>query len=325
MPKKLAANFVKLVTLLNDGERHDGETIGEKLKITRSAIWKLVKKLESYGVLIEAIKGKGYLLLESLILLEPKRIKQALVENKVSIEVFESIDSTADHLKSLPRSSEVKVCLAEHQTKGRGRLSREWHSPFGKNVYFSMQYRFEKDISELSGLSLVVGLAIRKTLADFKVGDQFRVKWPNDIVYDGKKLAGILIDIQAESHGVCDALISTGINVNMKQDVQAITQPWTSLINILGHAVDRNILVAKLINYLIQYIQKFEQRGLEAFMEEWLAVDALLEKKITIDNFKQKISGIVKGINSKGHLLLQLPDGKTQAFSSGDVTIVKNA
>jgi BirA family biotin operon repressor/biotin-[acetyl-CoA-carboxylase] ligase len=189
----------------------------------------------------------------------------------------------------------------------------------------SCLFHFEKDVSALSGLSIVVGLAVIKALARYPLSDKLCVKWPNDILYDGKKMAGILIDIQAETHGVCQAIIGIGLNVNMRKDKeQEITQPWTSLLKILGTSVDRNVLCAELINQLIEYVQRFNKSGLAAFHQEWLAIDGLINSKLSLDNFKQRISGIAKGINDQGHLLLQLPSGKVEAFSAGDVTIVKN-
>jgi BirA family biotin operon repressor/biotin-[acetyl-CoA-carboxylase] ligase len=324
MAKKISPNFLKIVKVLGDGQFHDGEAIGKTLKITRAAIWKTIKKLEEYGIEVNAVKGKGYALLEPLALLDAKEIKKNIENKNTEINVFETIDSTISYLKSNPVSN-VSVCLAEHQFKGRGRLGRSWYAPFGKNIYLSCLYHFQKDVSELSGLSLIAGLAVVKALESYQLGSKLCVKWPNDIIYDGKKLGGILIDIQAETHGACNAIISIGLNVNMRKDKdQKISQTWTSLLKILGHNVDRSELCARIINNLIVYVQRFDQHGLTVFNDEWLAVDCLVNSKIALDNLKQRVSGIAKGINDHGHLLLQLSNGKIAAFSAGDVTIVKN-
>lgn len=212
--------------------------------------------------------------------------------------------------------------MAEQQTSGKGRLNRTWHSPFGKNIYLSCLYPFQKDISELSGLSLVTSLAIIKTLKQWVKKGLF-VKWPNDIICDHKKISGSLIEIQAESHGTCQAIIGIGINVNMMQDDQAITQPWTSLQKMLGHPVDRNELAANLINHLIDYMQQFNQHGFPYFVDEWNETDSLMHQVITIKNVHEKIQGKVAGVNEQGHLLLKLSNGKIRAFSSGDTSVVK--
>ncbi len=324
MIKKLNTNFVKVVTILNDGEYHDGTTIGEKLRMTRSAVWKTVKKLESYDIKIDSIKGKGYALLEPLLLLDGNKIKKKLGNEKVDIHIFESIDSTQAYLKSRKPGASVAVCLAEQQTQGKGRLNRDWYSPFGKNIYLSCHYAFQKDISELSGLSLVTSLAILKTLKSYGIDKQLSVKWPNDIVYERKKVSGSLIEIQAETHGLSHAIIGIGINVNMMNDDQHhISQAWTSMQKILGSYIDRNELVAKLMTSLLAYLHQFNSKGFSPFIQEWMNADCLMHQRIAVKNLNQKIEGIVIGINEQGHLLLQVDKGKVRAFSSGDTSIVK--
>jgi BirA family transcriptional regulator, biotin operon repressor / biotin---[acetyl-CoA-carboxylase] ligase len=324
MPKKLNANFVKVVNILSDGAYHDGSTMGEKLGMTRSAIWKVMKKLEAYQIKVDSIKGKGYAVLEPLILLDANRIKRQL-EEKVTLEIFETIGSTNDYLKQAKHSPGIKMCLAEQQTQARGRLNRDWYSPFGMNIYLSCLFTFQKDMSELSGLSLVVALAIVKTLQGYGVSSDLSLKWPNDILYAGKKLSGTLIEIQAETHGHTQAIMGMGINVNMLSDEHHISQAWTSMRKILGLYVDRNELCARLINHLIAYLREFDARGFSVFTEEWMHMDCLTNQTIHLQNANQKIKGKVMGINEQGHLLVKLTDGSVRAFSSGDTSIVKKA
>lgn len=216
------------------------------------------------------------------------------------------------------------VCIAEKQTKGRGRFNRYWHSPFAQNIYLSCLYPFKKDISELTGLGFVVGLAIAEALKFYKLADDLCIKWPNDIVYEGKKLAGSLIEVQAESHGYCHAVIGLSVNCNLLEDSQdKINQPWTSLVNILGSYIDRNDLCIRIINNLVLYINRFEKSGLNSFLKEWEAKDFLFNKQITLSSYNKKTSGMAMGINDQGHLLLKLDDGEIESFSSGDTTILK--
>ena len=325
MSKKLNANLIKIVDMLNDGQYHNGSTMGDMLNMTRSAVWKTIKKLAAYDVKIDSIKGKGYALLEPLILLDPKKIKKKLDTEKVDITIFESLSSTNNYLKSLPVSRSIRVCLAEQQTQGRGRLNREWYSPFGKNIYLSCVYPFQKDISELAGLSLVASLAIVRTLQTYGMSDYLYAKWPNDIVYENKKISGCLIEIQAESHGVSQAIIGIGINVNMLHDDEAIQQVWTSMRKVLAQYIDRNELCARLIMNLLDYLHRFAVQGFAAFIDEWMQGDWLMNKIITLKNFDKKITGKVTGINDQGHLLLRLDDGTVRAFSSGDASIAKKS
>ncbi|MGB6977255.1 MAG: bifunctional biotin--[acetyl-CoA-carboxylase] ligase/biotin operon repressor BirA [Gammaproteobacteria bacterium] len=322
--KKLSPNFIKLTALLNDLEYHDGTTIGEALNITRSAVWKVIKKLENYGIEIDSVKGKGYALREPLILLDKHFIAKNLNNKDILIEIYETIDSTNAYLKAFYNSSKPKICLAEYQTKGRGRLQRNWHSPFGQNIYFSCLYPFQKDISELAGLSLVVSLAIVRALTIYKLPAPLFVKWPNDVVYQNKKLAGCLLEIQAETNGMCSVVIGIGINANMSHDKHhAITQPWTSLKTILNTTVDRNPLCVSLMNNLMFYLKQFEVKGLLSFIDEWQRVDSLANQSIHLKHINHTIMGRVKGINQHGHLILTLTDGTVRTFSSGDTTIIK--
>lgn len=320
--QKLRASLVKLAMLLSDGEYHDGTALGKKLGITRSAIWKSLQKLQQYGVPIKSIKGKGYSLAEPLILLNSSAIKQAIHDKAISLEIFETISSTNDYLKAFWGSKKVHVCISELQIAGKGRLHREWHSPFAQNIYFSCLYSFHKDIHELAGLSLIVSLAIIHSLKAFKLNAM--VKWPNDILCIDKKLSGSLIEVQAESHGVSSAIIGIGINVNMLEDPSVkISQPWVSLRELTQHYIDRNEIVSALINSLMDYLTRFSEQGLRAFIDEWASVDYLLNKKITLKNLDKTIEGTASGIDAHGNLLLKLPDQSIKAFSSGDTTIMK--
>lgn len=319
--KKASPTILKLVNLLNDGHYHDGTNIGTKLKITRSAVWKIIKKLQGYGIQIDSVKGKGYALLEPLILLDNKLIKNALANYNVKLEIFESVASTNQYLQK-KADKNILVCLSEEQTLGKGRLERYWYSPFGQNIYLSCKYSFQKDVSELSGLSLVVSLAIVKTLQHYKLPHSILTKWPNDITYHNQKICGILVEIQAESHGKCEATIGIGINVNMLDDDNCINQAWTSLRKILGEYIDRNHLTVLLLENLFAYLEKFKKKGFAPFTEEWNTIDSLYNKKITLNNLNNKETGIAKGVDDSGYLILKTNE-KLKSYSSGDTLIVK--
>lgn len=313
------------MNILSDGEYHDGTSIGEALQMTRAAVWKAIKKLSAYNIKIDSIKGKGYALSEPLVLLDAAKIRKQINRDKVEINIFENVTSTNAYLKSQKPSQTIKLCLAEQQTAGKGRLNRDWYSPFGRNIYLSCLYTFQKDLSELAGLSLVTSLAIIKTLQQYGIRENLHVKWPNDIIYENKKLSGSLIEVIAESHGTCHAIIGIGINVNILDDEEKISQPWTSVQQILGTYIDRNLLCARLINTLFDYLAQFNEKGFQAYTHEWMQTDCLTNQMITVKSFSEKIRGRVAGINEQGHLLLQLADGSVRAFSSGDTSIVKKS
>lgn len=319
--------LLKIINLLNDGQFHDGTSMGAELNITRSAVWKMLQKLESYGISLESVKGKGYLLKTPLILLDEQKIKSHLSCNTIQLEILPTVQSTNTYLMdSIDKTKKVKVCVAETQTHGKGRLNRQWHSPFGQNIYFSMSYPFQKDISALSGLSLVTALATSSaiTTAVPACENRLLIKWPNDIVINKDKLAGILIELRAESNGFCDAIIGIGINVNMPYAHEKdINQSWSSLLNATGHYYDRNHLCAILINTLMDYLEKFVTYGLCAFLKEWQSKDLLLNQTVSLISSQGIHTGVCMGINPQGHLLLKHSDNLIHAYSSGDVTLCK--
>ncbi len=324
--KKISDNLSGVIKLLSDGEFHDGTSMGEQFDITRAGVWKLIKKLQSYGIAIESVKGKGYALVDELVLLDKRKIKRLMHAQSVSIDLFEQINSTNGYLKDFCYGEKIRVCLAESQTQGRGRFARTWHSPFGQNLYLSLLYPFNKDMSALAGLSLLTGLAICQAIEKlYQLPKPVGIKWPNDLLCAQQKLAGNLIEVQAEAHGQCYAIIGMGINVNMlnvsKRD---ITQPWTSIRQLTNSYQDRNVLAAALIDQLITSIKRFASDGLEVFLEQWQARDCLRGQSIRLQVGNQVLQGKAMGINSQGHLLLKLKNGELRAFSTGEATLVRN-
>lgn len=319
-------SLVELTKLLSSGDFHDGTSLGASLCMTRSAVWKAIKKLQSYGVQIQSLKGKGYLLQQPLHLLDPALLS-AQVGARAEVIVLESVDSTNTYLKNRRATTSPVVCLAEWQSKGRGRLGREWYSPFAKNIYLSCRYAFHKDISELAGLSLAASLSIVKTLNHHAGRSVFAVKWPNDVVLcdpggSFKKISGSLIDIYAESHGLCHAVIGIGINVNMQDDAGAIDRSWVSLCQVLGKEIDRNAFAVSLTHQLLDDITLFAQDGLASFVEAWSQYDGLSQQTVILQQAGGEVRGIARGVNAQGYLVMEMPDGVHRTFAAGDVTKV---
>ncbi|WP_244896911.1 biotin--[acetyl-CoA-carboxylase] ligase [Candidatus Coxiella mudrowiae] len=285
------------------------------------------KKLKNYQIPIKSLKTKGYCLAQPLTLLDKQKIVSTLEIKSIPLELFKQVDSTNDYLKtaSHPKShpNKLAICISEMQTKGKGRFYRPWHSPFGQNIYLSLKYSFDKDISELAGLSLVCGLVVCRTIETIcHLSLPIFIKWPNDIICDNKKLAGILIEIQAETHEFCSVIIGIGLNVNMQNDAdQKINKDWTSLINLTEAYYDRNKLCTALINYLIHYLETFEKHGFRFFQNPWREKDYLFNKFLSLKSNQNEFQGIGAGINEKGNLILKLTDGFQKAFSSGDATL----
>lgn len=328
--KTLSPTTKRLVEILSDGEYHSGSTIGNMLNITRTAVWKCVGQLEKYGIKIDSITGKGHCLKQPLILLDADKIKSGInksaAQSPIQIDVLSTISSTNDYWShpSISQSAPWHICLAEQQTAGKGRLGRIWVSPFGANVYLSCAWTFTKDMSELAGLSLVVGLAIVHALEKYGLKQDLKIKWPNDILLDNKKLAGILIEIHAQAHGISQVIIGIGLNINKPFQTNVdISQNCTSLEDMTAKYHDRNKIIGLLLNKLFASITKFNSHGLAPFIKEWHTYDYLVGNKISFMNQQKKVVGVAMGIDAHGYLLLQNSKGKQIAYSAGDASLLR--
>lgn len=315
----------KILAALVDGDFHSGTTLAQVLHISRSGVWKHLQSLSSYGIEIIALTGKGYKLAQPLELLSSEKITAGLlplVSSLISaLEIYPQIDSTNRYLVELAHAKAGSVCLAESQTAGKGRQGRQWVSPFGKNIYMSILWRFDNDLSCLSGLSLAIGVAVVRTLKSLGIND-IGLKWPNDIVWQGKKLAGILIEVSGEASGQCNAVIGLGLNLSLpvKQAV-GIEQPWTDLQQIAPWAsYSRNAVASALLNQLLPVIADFETDTLSHYLAEWRSYDANFGKQVSVYLGKQQIDGLVCGINEQGLLLLKNAAGDIKTFASGEIS-----
>ncbi|XP_022778303.1 uncharacterized protein LOC111319834 [Stylophora pistillata] len=316
--------FKEALNILNDLNVHSGSDLGKHLGISRTAVWKITKKLEKYGVKFNS-DSKGYQLKDPLVLLDEKKIRAHTSSQDYSIEIYESLGSTNDHLliSNLPPVP-PHFCFAEFQEKGRGRLGRQWHSPFGANVVFSLSRVFDRDMGDLSGLSLVIGICIIEALKDSGIEADLKLKWPNDVYLNGVKVEGNLIDVRAEANGHCQAIIGVGLNVNMLPEKGiSIDQEWTSLAYALDQKFERNILAANLIDVLLRNLTLFNEKGFNVFFDRWQSLDFLEGKDVALMQLTQKKEGRVLGVDNRGYLLIEDKEGSTQSYSSGEAILLK--
>ena len=336
--KKFSLTEIKLLKCLADGLCHNGNDLGIALNMSRTAVWKRVTQLIELGLPIERIPQRGYRLVMPLTLLDEQVIRQQLEINHfnrpINFQLFASLDSTNRLLKELPRSTAIEVCCAEMQTAGRGRFGREWYLPFGENIYCSSRWHFDCDLSRLSGLSLVVSLATLATLNDFGINEHIRIKWPNDILWHSKKLCGSLIEVVAESNSSAEVIIGIGLNVNSSSNPLSRVipkvgedkqnqpdKPWCSLYDITEKQSNRNLLIARLIIRLNQFLKEFMLHGFTRFIEKWQAVDYLQGQMITVSSFTGPIKGRASGVNESGQLILIDEKDVTHYLSSGDTSL----
>ncbi|MGB5445912.1 MAG: bifunctional biotin--[acetyl-CoA-carboxylase] ligase/biotin operon repressor BirA, partial [Psychromonas sp.] len=213
-----------------------------------------------------------------------------------------------------------QTCIAEYQLAGRGRRGRTWVSPFASHLYFSFYWRFDAGIDKISGLSLLVGIAAVNALE--KIGIQgVSLKWPNDLYYQGKKLAGILIELNAQATEACHCVIGIGINVKMPpEQAKLIDQPWADLHSLSADSIDRNRLSATLITELQSLLPDYEKNGLMPYLPRWFELDCFLDKQVNLLIADKITTGICRGINQQGALLLEL-DGQIKEFVGGEISL----
>jgi BirA family biotin operon repressor/biotin-[acetyl-CoA-carboxylase] ligase len=318
----------KLLNILSDGNCHSGAVLGEELGMTRAAIWKLVQQLKDWNIEIEAKTNQGYCIPGGMELLDAKKILDSCQTQKIDkkrIKIFDTLSSTNTYLVEQVREGikDTQICLAEFQTQGRGRFGRQWVSAFGKNIYFSMLWTFHGDLSRLAGLSLVVALAVVRALKAYGIEEGLGLKWPNDVQWLSRKLAGILIELHAESHHVSEVVIGIGINGELSPDLRRQAQkPVIDIQEITGKAFERNRFVGLLISALMQALTQFQQEGLKPFVTEWLELDVALNKPVQLIVGDQIITGIYRGIDfERGELLLEDRQGRAHSYSAGEVSL----
>ncbi len=292
---------LKLIALLANGEFHSGEQLGETLGMSRAAINKHIQTLRDWGVDVFTVPGKGYSLPEPIQLLNAEQILGQL--DGGSVTVLPVIDSTNQYL--LDRIGELKsgdACVAEYQQAGRGRRGRKWFSPFGANLYLSMFWRLEQGPAAAIGLSLVIGIVMAEVLR--KLGaDKVRVKWPNDLYLQDRKLAGILVELTGKTGDAAQIVIGAGINMAMRRvEESVVNQGWITLQE-AGINLDRNTLAAMLIRELRTALELFEQEGLAPYLSRWEKLDNFINRPVKLIIGDKEIFGISRGIDKTGRFI----------------------
>lgn len=324
MTGKLARDPVhRLAGYLDHRSFISGQEIATALGCSRAAVWKHVETLRRFGIAIEAERGKGYRLESQLELLDPGQILSAMNSHNRDrlsrLEVLTSVTSTNDYLAGQPPDAQhARATLAEHQQRGKGRQGRPWASPFGRNIYLTLGWQFEQGIAGLECLPLVVALAACRALESCGVPAQ--IKWPNDLMLDGRKLGGCLVELRGDAAGPCMAMIGIGVNVGMRRaDGEGIDQPWTDAAS-KQPGISRNALAAGLLDSLLEVLPRFSERGFGPFMEAWQARDALAGRLVRVNAQGHETQGRVLGIAENGALELQSAAGVAQ-YRSGEVRI----
>jgi BirA family biotin operon repressor/biotin-[acetyl-CoA-carboxylase] ligase len=321
----------KLLALLADGKFYSGEDLARQLRVTRSAVWKLIGKLRGLGVDIQALSRQGYHLPHAVELYDPT-VMQATM-NPVTrqsihrVDTLLTVDSTNRFLidAAAPPVGNASICVAEVQTAGRGRRGRSWTAPFGSGMCLSLAWHFPESPPNFSALSLAVGLAVVRALRRFGA-DAAQLKWPNDLVWTQRKLGGILIEMRGEASGPARVVIGIGMNLQLPAATRiALAEQQAALVTdlheMLGQRTPgRNALVAAITEELIAMLRQFQRDGFAPLEAEWRANDSLLNSPVRVLSANETMNGIARGVASDGALLVEI-NGQLQRFMSGDVSL----
>jgi len=316
-----------LIRQLADGRVHSGAALARRLGRSRTAVWKHLRGLGPLGLDVEALPGRGYRLAAPLELLDREMIRSGLelaaAAALESCELHSVIESTNDHLRAMapPSPGRFRLALAEFQAGGRGRQGRAWLSPFGSGVCMSASWQFETAPACLPALGLAAGLGICRALE----ADGLRLKWPNDIVWQDRKLAGVLIDVVGESTGPLKVVIGAGINLHVPAGLEAgVTAdgglPPAGLDQLPGGRAGRNEIAARAASGLHAVLAEFTGSGFEPFAAEWRRLDCLRGRPVRLRAGSELIDGIAAGIGDDGALLLETPGGLRPVLA-GEVTL----
>lgn len=314
-----------ILKLLADGKFHSGEAIAQHFNISRASVWNALQHAEQLGIEVFSVRGRGYKLPHALTFLEEQTVLNALkaLGHTFKLEIHDHIESTNTYLmRKAHGESDHAACVAAHlQTQGRGRRGRNWQAGLGASLTFSLLWRFQVGASALSGLSLAVGLALVRTLHSMHI-KQAQLKWPNDILINREKVAGILIELQGDMEGPSTAVIGIGINLRLPDDIKKrIDQPVTDLASASAQAIDPNALLSALLVQLADALKEFEQNGLMNLSAQWTKHHAYhLQQVRMLMPDGRELNGAVQGITEDGTLLVQTENG-LQKFISGEISL----
>ncbi|WP_372771190.1 bifunctional biotin--[acetyl-CoA-carboxylase] ligase/biotin operon repressor BirA [Pseudoalteromonas sp.] len=325
---QITGSKLAILQALKNGEFISGQLLGEQLGISRAAVAKHIKSLCELGLDIYKVNNKGYCLKQEIALISKPELQaeyQKLSGQVGNFETFASIDSTNTELMQRIASKQAltsgAVVVAEMQNAGRGRRGRVWQSPFGANLYYSYYWLLDDGLQAAMGVSVAVGLAVFdciKVLYNVEVS----LKWPNDILVNNQKLAGVLVELDGQPEGPCHLVIGIGLNIAMPESAsEHIDQAWVDLKR-LGLEVNKNELAAALTYYLEQRLAQYQATGLSEMYSEWNKVNAFAEQLITLNTGQKTWQGICVGIDKQGGLVLR-QDGIEKTYYGGEISVRK--
>lgn len=311
----------------SEGKPISGTEIAKKIEISRTAVWKHMNVLKNEGYDIESVPKKGYILHSVPDRLLPEEIVSFLETKWLGhdINYNESVTSTNSVAKDLGNDNcpNGQICICEEQLNGRGRLRRGWFSPYAKGVWFSVVLKPSCMPNEASKFTLFAAVAVVKAINSYK-GVEAKIKWPNDILIDNKKLVGILTEMNAEFGHINYIVIGTGINVNISKDSvpDDIKDTSISLMDVAQEPISRAELLAKILKNMEELYEIIEKNGFSEILAQWRELSCTLGQDVKVIAPDETYYGVAEDIDEEGLLLVKRTDGKgSSRVIAGDVSI----
>lgn len=319
----MSVSPLDVLRCLADGEFHSGVALAQALGVSRGTVWNAVAAIEAAGLAVYRVRGRGYRLAHPVSLLDASEIARhaGRSASRLAIEVVDVTASTSTLLAARAAAGAPggTVIAAERQEHGRGRLGRSWHAGLGGGLTFSLLWRFEHGAAALSGLSLAAGLALVRALERLGARD-VKLKWPNDAMWCGGKLGGILIEMQGDALGPSATVIGIGLNLRLTEAVRsAIDQPVSDLETACGATLTRSAVLGLVLDELVAMLQVFEREGFAPLRGEWERHHAHQDKPVALSMPDGRtIQGVARGVADDGALLFEA-DGEVRRLHSGEI------
>ncbi len=316
----------RMVALLRDstGLIVSGADLASRLNVSRTAVWKQVNRLRAKGYIIEALSSRGYRFHASPDVFSPVELTSGLATQRIGRHIQCAVETDSTNLHAYrwaeEGAEEGAVVVADSQTAGKGRLGRSWESPAGVNLYCSVILRPAILPVEATQITFLSAVAVVRTI-EAVTGLIPQIKWPNDILVHGKKVAGLLNEMSAETDGVRFVIVGIGININMRSDQFPgdLRYPATSLLLAGAGVVSRVAVARALFTHLDVLYDEYRTRGFGRIREEWLSRSAFQGRMVRVDSGDDSVEGVVTGIADDGALLLDRGQGSVERIVSGDV------
>jgi BirA family biotin operon repressor/biotin-[acetyl-CoA-carboxylase] ligase len=322
----------RLVRLLADGRLHSGARLAASLGVTRAAVWKTVAELRERGVEVLSEPRRGYRLARPVELIGLAALHAGARAAGASLpdatEVLFEVGSTNEYLYAAepPAPGRPRLVFAERQTAGRGRRGRTWLAPFGSGLTFSIGWSFDELPADLPALGLAMGVCVVRALRALGAAE-VGLKWPNDVVWRGRKLGGLLLQMRSESGGPAHVVVGLGLNLELPESLrerlaEPPATPATDLTAALGSRLpSRNAIAGAVAGAMLAGLGEFSRRGYAPFSAEWAAADSLRDAAVTVLRVDGALHGVARGADADGSLRVEIEGGALERVHAGDVSL----